>query len=213
MRLHDLDGFRRVRQLDVLPAGVLDRDDRRLFDANAAVAKRPVRTDEVDRTSLGDTERDGGARVLRLGLEGHPEVLRPCEEVIRAVDDGRFDRRDVQRELQRIPDPDRTSLEVVGVGRRVATAEVGGAVHEHVARGDRLVIDGDDVVERLERRARLAVALGHHVELGLEPLVLRCAVVVGGADLREDLAGLVVLCDERAVANVLVLEVLDPRRV
>jgi hypothetical protein len=125
-----------------------------------------------------------------------PKSFALREQVIRAIDDGRLDRRDVQRELQRIPDPDRASLEVVGVGRRVATAEVGGAVHEHVAGGDRLVIDGDDVVERLERRARLAVALGHHVELGLEPLVLRCRVVVRRSDLRDDLASLVVLRDE-----------------
>ena len=174
------------------PAAVLDREDRRRRDALAAVGQRPVGGHEVDRAGLGHAQRERQAGVGRLALEGHPEVLGPGEHVVRRVEGHRLDRRDVQRELEGVADADGTALEVVGVGRRVAAAEVGADVHEHVAGGERPVVDADGVVERLERRARLAVALADDVVLGLELRAALARVVVGGPDVGDDLAGLVV---------------------
>ena len=208
--LDDLDGLTPRGQLDVLARGVLDPEDRRLLHADAAVGQRPVRTDEVDRAGLGDAEREREAGIGRLALEGHPEVLGPREHVLGTVERHGLDGRDVERELQRVADPDRASLEVVGIGRRVATTEVGRDVHQHVAGGERAVVDADGVVERLERRTRLAEALGHDVVLRLELRVVRRRVVVRRADVGHDLAGLVVHRDERPVADVLVLEVAHP---
>ena len=73
------------------------------------------------------------------------------------------------------------------------------------------VVDADRVVERLERRARLAVAVADDVVLRLERLAALRGVVVGGADVRHELAGLVVERDERSVPESLVLEVPEPR--
>ncbi len=209
----DLHRGCRGRQLDLRAGAVLDADDRGPLDARAAVAERPVCADEVDRSCLGDAECERHARVGRGALEGHAEVLRPREEVVGLVEGGRLDGRDVERELERVADADRPPLEVVGIGRRVAAAEVGGAVHEHVAGREGPVVDADDVVERLERRARLAEALRDDVVLRLELGSGRRRVVARRADVRDDLAGLVVERDERPVADVLVLEVAHPRLV
>ena len=97
-----------------------------------------------------------------------PEVLRPLEEVVEAVDQPGLDRGDVQRELEGRAEADRAALEVVGLGRREPPAEVGHDVHEHRRRGHRPVVDADRVVDRLDRRSGLAPAVGQDVELGLE---------------------------------------------
>ena len=104
----------------------------------------------------------------------------------------------------------RATLEVVRVGRGVAAAEIGADVHEHVARGHGPVVDADDVVERLEGRARLPEALADDVVLGLELGTALRRVVLGRPDVGDELAGLVVDRDQGAVADVLVLEVAHP---
>ena len=125
----------------------------------------------------------------------------------------RLDGRDVEREPERVTDADGAALEVVGVGRRVAVAEVGHDVHEHRARRDLLARDAGAVDDRLERRARLPPAVGEDVEPRLEPLGRLGRVRVGRPDVGDDVAGLVVLRDERAVAQLLVAQVLHPRLV
>ena len=62
------------------------------------------------------------------------------------------------------------------IGHEAAT-EVRRDVHEHRRGGQRLVVDADRVVDRLDRRAGLAPAVGQDVELGLELLVAlgRCS--------------------------------------
>ena len=63
------------------------------------------------------------------------------------------------------------ALHAVGVDRRPAAAEVGDDVHEHRRGGQRVILDPDDVVDRLERGPGLAPAVLEDVELGLELLV------------------------------------------
>ena len=138
-----------------------------MADRLAAVGERPVGRDQVDRPDLLDAEREGQLGGP-LALELHPEFLGLGVDVVGAVDAHRLDGRDVERELERVADADRTALEVVGVLRRVAATEVGADVHQHRAGGDRLVVDADRVVERLERRTGLAIALADDVVLRLE---------------------------------------------
>ena len=87
------------------------------------LAERAVGGHEIDRADLLDAEGQGqlgGA----VALELHPEFLGLGEDVVRLVDGHRLDRRDVERELERVADADGAALEAVGVVRRVAAAEV-----------------------------------------------------------------------------------------
>ena len=111
--------------------------------------------------------------------------------------------RDVEREAQGVAHPHGPALEVVRVGRRVAAAEVGDDVHEHRRRRDALVRDARGVDDRLERRARLAPAVGEDVEPGLELLRRLLGVRVGRPDVGDEVARLVVHRHERAVVEVL----------
>jgi hypothetical protein len=121
-----------------------------------------------------------------------------------------LDRRDVERELEGDADTDGPAFEVVGVGRRVLAAEIGRGIHQHRARGHRLVVERGQVVERLERRPRLAETAADDVVLRLELLVALGRVVVRAADVGDQLTGLVVDGDEGAVVDVLATEILDP---
>ena len=125
----------------------------------------------------------------------------------------RLDGRDVEREPEGVADANRAALQVVGIGRRVAVAEVGDDVHEHRPGGDLPARDARAVDDRLERRAGLPPAVGEDVEPRLEPLGRLGRVGVGRADIGDDVAGLVVLRDERAVAQSRVAQVLHPRLV
>ena len=162
-----------------------------------------------------DLERaEGEGRARDDALREHePELLGDVHHVVGRVDDRRLDGRDVQGELERLAHPKWATLEVVGVGWDVAAAEIRRDVHEHRRRGDRAVLEADDVVDRLERGTGLAPPVGEHVELGLEQFRLGRRVVGRGADVGQDLAGPVVDRDERAVVDVLAAKVLDPVRV
>ncbi len=159
-----------------------------------------------------DLERADGHRRARdrAGQELQPELLVLGEQVVHAVDVGRLDRRDVQRELQRVPHSHRTPFESIGVGRRPAPLELGHDVHEHRRRGHGVVVEAGDVADGLDRGSRLAVAGEHHVVLGREVLVLDLQVVVGAAADREDLARAVVDHRTGAVVDVLAAQVEDP---
>ena len=139
-----------------------------MADPFAAVGERAVGGHEVDGPHLGDAQREREARVRLLGLEDHPEVLGAIEDVVRLVDGHRLDRGDVQGELERVPDPDRSALEVVGVVGRVPATEVGPGVHQHRAGRERAVVDRGGVVEGLERRSGLAEPVADDVVLRLE---------------------------------------------
>ena len=87
--------------------------------------------------------------------------------------------------------------------------EVRRDVHEHRGRGERLVVDADGVVDRLDRRTRLAPAVGKDVELGLE-LLVALGRVAGRADVGEDVAGPVVDDRARRVVDVVAAQGEDP---
>ncbi len=106
--------------------------------------------------------------------------------------------------------PDRAALELVGLGRDEAATEVRGDVHEHGGGGQRLVIDADQVVDRLDGRSRLAPAVGQDVELGLE-LLVALGRVARRADIGEDLAGAVVHHRACGVVDVVAAQAEDPR--
>ena len=196
--------------LTSLPLAFVDGQDRRVRDLLAAVGERPVGGHEIDRPDLLHAEGEGQLR-LPLALELHPELLGLGVDVVGRVEGHRLDGRDVERELERVADADGAALEAVGVVGRVAAPEVRADVHQHRAGGDGLVVDADRVVERLERRSGLAIAVADDVELRLEVLLARRGVVVRAADVGDQLAGLVVDRHERAVVEVLALEVGHPR--
>src|SRR4029079_1776090 len=102
-----------------------------------------------------------------------------------------LDRGDVERELEGRPQADRASFEVVGLGGGETTAEVRDDVHEQRRGGHASVLDADRVVDRLDRRPRLAPAVGENVELRLE-LAVPGRRVARRTGIREDLAGPVV---------------------
>ena len=70
--------------------------------------------------------------------------------------------------------------------------------------------DARGVDDRLERRTRLAPAVGEDVEPGLELLRRLLAVRVRRADVRDDVARLVVHRDERAVVEVVAAQAVHP---
>ena len=158
-----------------------------------------------------DLERPDAHRQDRgRGLEvGQAEVLRPGEDVIEAGHDRRLDGRDVERELERGTEAHWAALELVGLDRGEAATEVGGDVHEHRRRRQGLVIDADGVVDRLDRRAGLAPAVGKDVELGLE-LLAALGRVARRTHVGEDLTGPVVDHAGRCVVDVVTAQAEDP---
>ena len=140
-----------------------------------------------------------------------PKSWALLEDVLLADDAQRLDGRDVERELQRVADPQRAALLAVEVGRDVAAAEVGGHVHEHRGRRERALVDAGGIGERLEGRARLTPARREDVELRLHLAAdLAALVVVGRADVGDDLAALVVEGREGTVPDVLAAQPLHP---
>src|ERR1035437_7523021 len=115
------------------------------------------------------------------------------------VDRGGLDRRNVERELEGLPQAHWPALEAIGVMGYVSAAEVGGDIHEHRPRRHAAVLDTHGVVDRLERRAGLSPhAAGEHVELGIEEVLVglrwvrnQFPVEVGATRIGEDLAGAV----------------------
>ena len=160
-----------------------------------------------------DFERPDGHRGDRdsAGREAEAEVLHPLEQVIEAVDQAGLDRGNVQRELERLTEANRAALELVGLGRdeRLLAAEVGDHVHEHRGRVHRPIVNAGDVVDRLDRRTRLAEAFGEDVVLGLE-LDVAGAVVGRAAAIGKDLARAVVDYAPRRIEDVRLLEAQDP---
>ena len=130
--------------------------------------------------NLQGADADGKTRV-GARFEDEAEVLSALHEVIDAVDGGCLDCRDVQRVLEGLAQSDGTALVVVRVMRHVASAEVSRHVHEQAGCRHRLVLDADDVVDRLERGARLAPAVAEDVELRVEE------VLAGSGRIRDDL--------------------------
>ncbi len=153
-----------------------------------------------------DPHRHHRTRGLRVM---DPELLGALEQVVEPGDDPGLDRGDVERELEGIAQADGSALELVGLGRHEAVAEVRRDVHEHRRSGQGLVIDADQVVDRLDRRTRLAPAVGQDVELGLElPVALRR--VARAADVGEDLARAVVDDARGGVVDVVAAQAQDP---
>jgi hypothetical protein len=188
LRADDLGAFRLgvVERPDLAAVLIDDLGDELARHLDAAVGDRAVARDHVDRVRL---ERSDAHRANGHGRawEDEPEVLGALEHVIEAHDQRRLDRRDVERELEGAAQADRATLELVGLGRRVAAAEVRDDVHEHRAGSQRLVVDADGVVDRLDRRPRLPPAVGQDVELGLE-LLGALRRIAGAPDVGQDLA-------------------------
>ena len=210
LRADDVDAFRLLvaERPDLASVLVDDLGDQLAGHPHAAVGDRAVRRQHVDGVRL---ERADAHRGDRCGARqvAQAEVLRPVERVLEALDDGRLDGRDVERELECAAQPDGTPFELVRLGRGVAAPEVGHDVHEHRARGQGLVIDADGVVDGLDRRAGLAPAGGQDVVLGLE-LLGALGRVAGAADVGEHLAGPVVQYRGRCVVDVPAAQVEDP---
>ena len=181
-----------------------------MADGLATVGQGPVGGHEVHRPNLLDAECQGQPGLRPVGLEVHPELPGLGEDVVWAVDGHGLDGRDIERELQGAADPDRASLQTVGVTRHIATAEVRADVHQHRARGQRPVVDTHRVVEWLEGRSGLPIALADDVVLRLEFRAGRGRVVIGAAHIGDQLTGLIVECHERAVAQVLPAQVGHP---
>ena len=168
------------------------RQDRRARHQLARIGDSPVRTDLVDEVQLHGADGDRcAARVLR-GLPHDTHLLGEVEDLVGTLDDRGLDRRDVQRQLDRLAHPDRAALVQVGIGRGVTAPEVGHDVHEHRCRGGHVILDPGQVADRLERRSRLAPAIGEHIELGLEFRPAGRGVVIGRADVGDDVPGAVV---------------------
>ena len=161
---------------------------------DAAVGDRAVRADQVDRMDL---ERADGHRHDRPASARGTTARSPWNvsyDAVDAVDDPGLDRRDVERELERAPEPDRAALERRRLGRVNATrrAKLVATSMNIVAA---VIVSSSmpvSVDEGLDRRAGLAPAVGQDVELGLELLVALGRVVDAEPDVGEDLAGLVV---------------------
>ena len=191
---------------------VPDLEDRAPRHEDAAVRDHPVGADQVDRMDdeRADALRDHG---LRAGRVMQAVRLRLRELVLDPVQHARLDRRDVERELERLPKTHGTALEVVGLCRvpRLGAAgrEVGDDVHEHGRRGHPPVVDADEVSQRLDRRARLAPAIREDIELRLEPT--RAMRRVGRRPaIGEDLAGAVIQHGSRGVVDVVPAQREDP---
>ena len=148
-----------------------------MADRLAAVGERAVGGHQVDRPDLLDAQREGQLR-LPLALELHPELLGLGVDVVGplmaiVLTAGMLSENWSALRTRTGP---RSRLSA-SLGR-IAATEVGADVHQHRARGDRLVVDADRVVERLERRTGLAIALADDVVLRLEVVLVRRAVVV-----------------------------------
>ena len=155
-----------------------------------------------------DPERETRRRLRYLPADA--EVPGHLEDVVDAVHRHRLDGGDVEREHERLAEAERAALEAISVEGRPAAAEVGRHVHQHRRRGECAVVDAGHVVDRLEGRPGLAPAGLQDVPFRVELLVGVGVVVVGAADVGEDLAGPVVEGRQRAVVEVLAAQVGHP---
>ena len=158
---------------------VRDGQDHGALDESPCVGYGAIRRHEVGRPDLdcSDADRHAGIRVRG---EGQPEVLRSLHQVVDAVDRGGLHSRDVERVLDGLPHTYRAALIVVGVMGRVPAAHVGGYVHEQRRCGHGLILETDHVVDRLERRTRLTVAVAQNIELRIEQILPRVSRVRHG---------------------------------
>jgi len=118
-----------------------------------------------------------------------------------------LDRRDVPRLADRLAHRHRPVVLQIGVLRPVAATEVGTRVHDDRGRRRPLLQCGE-VVEHLERRARLPQADTGDVELPLDPGI-GARVVVRRPDVGKDLARTRVERRERGVPDVAPVQPID----
>ena len=155
-----------------------------------------------------ERERQAGVDLAVPELDAH-RLGRRLDRLV--PDHGhRLHRGDVEREPERLPDADGATLEVVGIGGRVAAAEVRDDIHEH--RGGRDGARGNParVDDGLERRAGLPPAVGEDVEPRLELAGRLRRRRVRGPDVGDKVARGVVHRDERPVVQVLGAQVVHP---
>ena len=173
LRAHGLDrpsAWRRA--IDDLARRVADLEDHPRRDARAAVGDRAVGRGQVERARPRPCrsrrpDRPAGTAFVPPAKR-IPNFVGPVGDRVAPDALERPDRRDVQRVLERLPDEDRPAVQLVGVARRPAAAELGGDVEEEAARRQPLRVEGAGVDDRLEGRARLAGAVAGGVVLRLE---------------------------------------------
>ncbi len=159
--------FAAARQAGVKPGDVGQRD------AEAAEADR-----QADRRVLG--QRDLGARAVQPG------------EKTRRPDIGeQFDRRQVERHLQRLARRHRALVAEVEIFRRIG-AVTRGPVEQHGLGMRETFLESERIDEGLQRRTRRARRARH-----VDGPVARGVEIIGGADPRPDLAAGIVDDDDR----------------